>query len=517
MNNHKVEDNPPFSSEYQLPSTELLNSYECDGEIDIHEEEVNGIKEHIEEIFHTLEVPIYGMRIDIASAVIRFVIITRANIRATFVMNVGREIGLFFNCKNIRASRPADGVIFIEVPRSKPGIVSLRSILGTKEFSKTGMELPIALGKTISNEAIVVDLTKIPHLIVAGSSWTGTTYAQHAIINSLLYKKCPDELKFVLIDMRMIDLNIYKPIAAHYLAAMGDDTIITDVSEATNTIRSVYTLTERRHALLRKTQSQDIKDYNRRYNRGKLKPADGHNYMPYIVVIIQEYADLALTLGKEIEIPLAHISELGSTVGVHILIVTRRTNFSFLTNIKRHLPGRMVFKVSSIDESQILLDCPDASQLLGRGDMLFLNSNNPIRVQCAYIDELEVERVCQHIARQPASNTPYLLPEPDEILFLDQKEDVNLSISNLDPFFEEAAHLIVKTQQGSVSMLQRQFSIGYNRAGSLMDQLESAGVVGPAYGAQPRDVFVTDENELKSIIEQMKADLLIKKKYGKGT
>ena len=506
MNNHKVEDNAPLFSQYQLPSTELLDFYEYDGEIDINEDEVNGIKEHIEEIFHTLEVPIYGMRIDIAPAVIRFVIVTWANIRATFVRNVGREIGLFLNGKHTRAYRPADGVIFIEVPRSKPGIVSLRSVLETKEFSKADMELPIALGETISNEALVVDLAKISHMIVAGSSWTETTYAQHAIINSLLYKKHPHELKLVLIDTRMLDLNIYKPITAHYLAVMGDEPIITDVSEAANTIRSVYTLTERRHELLRKTQCKDIKDYNRRYNKGKLKPADDHHYMPYIVVVIQEYADLALTAGKEIEIPLVRIAQLGSTVGVHIVIVTRRTNFSFLTNIKAHLPGRMAFKVSSVDESQILLDCSDAIHLLGRGDMLFLNSNNPVRVQCAYIDELEVERVCQHIVRQPAPNTSYLLPEPDESLFSEQKENMALCISNLDPFFEKAALLIVKTQQGSVSMLQRQFCIGYNRAGRLMDQLESAGIVGPSQGAQPRDVFVTDENELKSIIEQMKAD-----------
>ena len=506
MNNHEVEYNAPFSSEYQLPSTELLNSYECDGEVYINEDEVNGIKDHIEEIFHTLKVPIYGMRIDIAPAVIRFVIITWANIRATFVRNVARAIELFLNGKHTRAYRPADGVIFIEVPHSNPGTVSLRSILETKEFSKTDMVLPIALGKTISNEALVVDLAKIPHMIVAGSSWTETTYAQHAIINSLLYKIHPHELKLVLIDTRMLDLNIYEPIADHYLASMGDGPIITDVREATNTIRSVYTLTKRRHELLRKTQCKDIKDYNRRYNKGKLKPADGHHCMPYIVVIIQEYADLALTAGKEIEMPLVRIAQLESTVGVHIVIVTRRTNFSFLTNIKAHLPGRMAFKVSSVDESQILLDCPDAFQLLGRGDMLFLTGKEPIRVQCAYIDEPEVERVCQYIARQPTPNTPYLLPEPDESLFLDQKEDVDLSISNLDPLFEEAAHLIVKTQQGSVSMLQRKFCIGYNRAGRLMDQLESAGIVGPSQGAQPRDVFVTDENELKSIIEQMKAN-----------
>ncbi len=506
MNSHKAEGNPPFSSEYQLPSTELLDSYQCDGEVDIIEDEVNGIKEHIEEIFHTLVVPIYGMRIDIGPAVIRFVIITWANIRATFVRNVGRAIELFLNGKITRAYRPADGVIFIDIPRSKPGIVSLRSVLETKEFSKADMELPIALGKTISNEALVVGLAKIPHMIVAGSSWTETTYAQHAIINSLLYKKHPHELKLVLIDTRMLDLNIYKPITAHYLAAMGDGPIITDVSEAANTIRSVYTLTERRHELLRKTQCKDIKDYNRRYNKGKLKPADDHHYMPYIVVVIQEYADLALTAGKEIEIPLARIAELGSTVGVHIVIVTRRTNFSFLTNIKLHLPGRMAFKVSSVDESQILLDCPDAIHLLGRGDMLFLNGYNAVRVQCAYIDEKEVERVCQHIARQPTPNIPYLLPEPDESLFSDQKEDMDLSISNLDPLFQEAAHLVVKAQQGSVSMLQRKFCIGYNRAGRLMDQLESAGIVGPSQGAQPRDVFVTEEKELKSIIEQLETD-----------
>ena len=506
MNNHKVEDNAPLFSQYQLPSTELLDFYEYDGEIDINEDEVNGIKEHIEEIFHTLEVPIYGMRIDIAPAVIRFVIVTWANIRATFVRNVGREIGLFLNGKHTRAYRPADGVIFIEVPRSKPGIVSLRSVLETKEFSKADMELPIALGETISNEALVVDLAKIPHMIVAGSSWTETTYAQHAIINSLLYKKHPHELKLVLIDTRMLDLNIYKPITAHYLAAMGDEPIITDVSEAANTIRSVYTLTERRHELLRKTQCKDIKDYNRRYNKGKLKPADDHHYMPYIVVVIQEYADLALTAGKEIEIPLVRIAQLGSTVGVHIVIVTRRTNFSFLTNIKAHLPGRMAFKVSSVDESQILLRhgfCLfgiDKSR--ARRDAWRISEKTLLGI----IDELEVERVCQHIVRQPAPNTSYLLPEPDESLFSEQKENMALCISNLDPFFEKAALLIVKTQQGSVSMLQRQFCIGYNRAGRLMDQLESAGIVGPSQGAQPRDVFVTDENELKSIIEQMKAD-----------
>lgn len=487
--------------QFQLPKTDLLDTYKNDVEPIVDEVEVNNFKEHIKEIFRTHNIPITGIRIDIGSAIIRYVVITIANIKATFVKNVARAMETSFHI-NIRTSIPAQGVIYYEVPISSPGIVSLRSLLESEEFTKTDMELPITLGKTISNEVLVADLTKIPHLIVAGLCWEETTCAQYAVINSLLYKKRPDKLKFILIDTRILDFNLYVSIASHYLAALDGEPIITDIDKAIKTIKSINTLMERRYELLRAVYSPNIKDYNKRFKKGKLNPADGHHYMPYIVVVINDYADLALTAGKDIGRPLIQTAQLARAVGIHIVIATHRSDFSFLNGfIKAKFPGRIAFNVSTPDESKNILDHPGAEMLVGRGDMLFLNGSTPVRAQCVYIDEQEVEKICQHIAQQPILSTPFKLPEPGD----DKKDAIEPDDSNLDPLFEKATQFIVQTQVASTSMLQRQFSIGYNRVGQLMDQLEAVGIVGPSQGAQPRNVYVAGEEELKEIIEQLKA------------
>ena len=384
----------------------------------------------------------------------------------------------------------------------------MESILNSKRFQETTMDLPIAIGKTITNEVFMADLTKLPHLLVAGATGQGKSVGLNAIITSLLYKKHPNELKFVLIDPKKVEFSMYMPIADHFMAKIPDDNedaIITDVTKVIRTLNSLCKLMDYRYDMLKLAGAKNIKEYNKKYVNHQLRLTDGHEYMPYIVVIIDEFGDLIMTAGKEIEMPIARIAQLARAVGIHMVIATQRPTTSIITgNIKANFPGRMAFRVSSMIDSRTILDRPGANQLIGRGDLLFLNGNEPVRVQCAFVDTPEIERINEYIKQQPGPIEPMELPEPTTDEGSDSGKGGSLEMHSLDPLFEEAARTIVLSQQGSTSMIQRRFSIGYNRAGRLMDQMEKAGIVGAAQGSKPREVLIQDENSLENLLSALR-------------
>jgi S-DNA-T family DNA segregation ATPase FtsK/SpoIIIE len=369
------------------------------------------------------------------------------------------------------------------------------------------MELPLALGKTITNEVFMVDLAKIPHLLVAGATGQGKSVGMNAIITSLLYKKHPNELKFVLVDPKKVEFSVYAPIADHFMAALEeneDEPIITDTQKVVKTLKGLCVLMDNRYDLLKKAGARNIKEYNAKYLNHKLNPNDGHEFMPYIVAIVDEFADLIMTAGKEVEMPITRIAQLARAVGIHMVIATQRPSTKVITGgIKANFPGRIAFKVAQRIDSSIILDRTGAHQLIGRGDMLYSNGGEPVRVQCAFVDTPEVERINEFVANQPGPRQPLELPEP-------LSEDGggvgggSVDAKSLDPLFEEAARHIVVTQQGSTSMVQRRFSIGYNRAGRLMDQLEQAGIVGAAMGSKPREVLISDEVSLDNLLATLR-------------
>ena len=430
--------------------------------------------------------------------------------RISKIRNLEDDIALSLSALGIRiiAPIPGKGTIGIEVPNAKPNIVSMESILNSKKFQETSMELPCAMGKTITNEVFMFDLAKIPHLLVAGATGQGKSVGLNAIITSLLYKKHPAELKIVLIDPKKVEFSIYSPIANHFLAKVPDENaepIITDVSKVVRTLNSLCKEMDTRYDLLKQAGSRNIREYNKKFTARQLNPEKGHKFMPYIVVVIDEFGDLIMTAGKEIELPIARIAQLARAVGIHMVIATQRPTTSIITgNIKANFPGRIAFKVSQMIDSKTILDRPGANQLIGRGDMLFLNGNEPVRVQCAFVDTPEVERINQYIAQQQGYPTPFELPEPDtgEDDGISGVSDVDLQ--HLDPLFEDAARLIVLNQSGSTSLIQRKFSIGYNRAGRLMDQMEKAGVVGAAMGSKPREVLIQDESSLDNLLSGLR-------------
>jgi S-DNA-T family DNA segregation ATPase FtsK/SpoIIIE len=393
------------------------------------------------------------------------------------------------------------------VPNKNPRIVSMESILNSKKFQESDYELPIALGKTITNEVYMVDLAKAPHLLVAGATGQGKSVGLNAIITSLLYKKHPAELKFVMVDPKKVEFSIYSPIEKHFLAKVPDensDPIITDVTKVIKTLKSLCQEMDSRYDLLKKARVRNLKEYNAKFKARQLNPENGHKFMPYIVVIIDEFGDLIMTAGKEVELPIARIAQLARAVGIHMVIATQRPTTNIITGtIKANFPARMAFKVMSMIDSRTILDRPGANQLVGKGDMLFLNGSDPVRVQCAFVDTPEVERINGHIASQQSYLSALELPEVE----MENEESSaagSVDLNNLDPMFEEAARLIVIHQQGSTSLIQRKFAIGYNRAGRLMDQLERAGIVGPAQGSKPREVLCVDETELEMKLNNLK-------------
>jgi len=493
---------------YRYPTLDLLDKHENGGKSYIDMEEQNANKNRIVDVLRTFGVEINSIKATVGPTITLYEITLKEGVRISKVRSLEDDIALSLAALGIRiiAPIPGKGTIGIEVPNAKPNIVSMESILNSKKFQETTMALPCAIGKTITNEVYMFDLAKIPHLLVAGATGQGKSVGLNAIITSLLYKKHPAEMKIVLIDPKKVEFSIYSSIEKHFLAKIADedaDPIITDVTKVVNTLNSLCKEMDNRYDLLKMAGVRNIKEYNAKFTARQLNPDHGHKFMPYIVVVVDEFGDLIMTAGKEIELPIARIAQLARAVGIHMIIATQRPTTNIITGtIKANFPGRMAFKVSAGIDSKTILDRMGAQQLIGRGDMLIINGTEPVRVQCAFVDTPEVERICGYISRQQSYPTPFELPEPDTEG--GEGNGKNVDLTNLDPMFEDAAHLIVTSQSGSTSLIQRKFSIGYNRAGRLMDQLEKAGVVGQARGAKPREVLIQDEVSLANLIMSLK-------------
>lgn len=491
--------NPRLDLEnYKFPSLSLLNHYdEEDDAIDMDEQNAN--KDRIIEVLRSFDIEISSIKASVGPTVTLYEITPAQGIRIAKIRNLEDDIALSIAALGIRiiAPIPGKGTIGIEVPNAKSRIVPMQSILNSKKFQETTMELPIALGKTITNEVYMVDLAKAPHMLIAGATGQGKSVGLNAIVTSLLYKKHPAELKFVIIDPKKVEFSVYSPIEKHFLAKLpdGDDAIITDVTKVVQTLNSLCQEMDTRYDLLKKAGCRNIKDYNKKFIDRQLNPEKGHHFMPYIVIIIDEFGDLIMTAGKEVELPICRIAQLARAVGIHAIIATQRPTTNIITGtIKANFPARVAFRVAAMMDSRTILDRSGAQQLIGRGDMLYLQGNDPVRVQCAFVDTPEVERIATHISKQQGYPTAFMLPEVES----EESESglAEIDMNRLDPMLREAAELVVAHQQGSTSLIQRKFSIGYNRAGRIMDQLEHLGIVGPAQGSKARDVLCVDLTDL---------------------
>lgn len=492
-------------SGYKYPTLELLDDH-ASGNAEVSNEELISNKNKIVETLRHYKIEITKIRATIGPTITLYEIVPAPGIRIAKIKNLEDDIALSLSALGIRiiAPIPGRGTIGIEVPNQKPEIVSMRSIIGSKKFQESNAELPIALGKTISNETFMVDLTKMPHILVAGATGQGKSVGLNAIITSLLYKKHPSQLKFVLVDPKKVELNLYASLEKHFLAKMPDeeDAIITDIQKVKNTLNSVNIEMDTRYDLLKKAHVRNITEYNAKFISRRLNPEKGHRYLPYIVVVVDEFADLIMTAGKEVELPIARIAQLARAVGIHMVIATQRPSINIITGvIKANFPTRIAFKVASMIDSRTILDTPGANQLIGKGDMLVSSGSTMTRVQCAFVDTPEVERICEFVAEQRGYSTAFLLPD-----YVGENEGglAEVDLKNRDEMFEEAARLIVANQVGSTSMIQRKFSIGYNRAGRLMDQLEAAGIVGPSEGSKARQVLIQDEYSLEQLLNGIK-------------
>ena len=500
----------PFT-QYKKPTLDLLKKYDNGDKPTVDMDEIKANNARIVEVLNSFGVSIREIKATVGPTITLYEITPAEGVRISKIRNLEDDIALSLSALGIRiiAPIPGKGTIGIEVPNKKPQIVSMESILNSKKFKETKMELPLALGKTITNEVFMVDLAKIPHLLVAGATGQGKSVGLNAIITSLLYKKHPNELKFVLVDPKKVEFSIYHKISDHFMACLpenDEEPIITDVTKVVRTLNSLCALMDHRYDLLKNAGAKNLREYNEKFINHRLDITKGHDYMPYIVVIIDEFGDLIMTAGKEIELPIARIAQLARAVGIHMVIATQRPTTKIITgNIKANFPGRMAFRVSSQIDSRTILDRSGANQLVGRGDLLFLNGNEPVRVQCAFVDTPEIERINDYIENEPGPVEPMELPEPIEDTGGSGMGNATADVGSLDPFFEEAAHAVVLSQQGSTSMIQRRFSIGYNRAGRLMDQLEQVGVVGAAQGSKPREVLIQDENQLNSLLLKLRS------------
>ena len=494
----------PFTN-WTFPTLDLLKEYASDSKTNyVSQEELEANKDRIIKVLNDFGVQIRSIRATVGPTITLYEITPAQGVRISKIKNLEDDIALSLAAIGIRiiAPMPGKGTIGIEVPNAKPNIVSMFSILNSRKFQESTMELPIALGKTITNEVYMVDLAKIPHLLVAGATGQGKSVGLNAIITSLLYKKHPNELKIVLVDPKKVEFSVYSPIAKPFMAAVEEneeEPIITDVQKVVKTLKGLCVLMDERYDMLKAARVRNIKEYNQKFLRHELNPEEGHEFMPYIVVIIDEFGDLILTAGKEVEMPITRIAQLARAIGIHMIIATQRPTTTIITgNIKANFPGRIAFRVGAMMDSRIILDRPGAQQLVGRGDMLYLNGADPVRVQCAFVDTPEVENITKFIANQLGPVRPLEIPEPLS------EDDVSgggsLDAHSLDPLFEEAARAIVVSQQGSTSMIQRRLSIGYNRAGRLMDQMEKAGIVGAAKGSKPREVLISDEVSLDNLL-----------------
>jgi S-DNA-T family DNA segregation ATPase FtsK/SpoIIIE len=488
-------------SRYKFPPIELLEE-RSSGNPQVSDDELIANKNKILQTLKNYNIEIVKIKATTGPTITLYEIVPAPGVRISKIKNLEDDIALSLAALGIRiiAPIPGKGTVGIEVPNNKPEMVSMRSLIASKIFQESDFELPLALGKTISNETFVVDLTRMPHILVAGATGQGKSVGLNAIISSLLYKKHPAQLKFVFIDPKKVELNLYSIIEKHFLAKMEgeSDPIITDVQRVKNTLNSLNHEMDLRYDLLKKAHARNIKEYNEKFISRRLNPEKGHRYQPYIVVVIDEFADLIMTAGKEIELPIARIAQLARAVGIHMVIATQRPSINIITGvIKANFPARIAFKVASMVDSRTILDTPGANQLIGKGDMLVSTGNSLIRVQCAFVDTPEVEAIAKYISQQPSYPSAYLLPEcHDE----GAGESDNIDLKNRDEFFDEAARIVVMNQTGSTSAIQRKFSIGYNRAGRIMDQLEAAGIVGQNEGSKARQVLLQDEYALEQLL-----------------
>lgn len=495
---------PPYNprldlENYKFPTLDLLNQYDDDGP-NIDMEEQNANKDRIIKVLRSFGIEISSIKASVGPTITLYEITPAEGVRISKIRNLEDDIALSLSALGIRiiAPIPGKGTIGIEVPNANPRIVPMQSILNSKKFQETTYELPVALGKTITNEVFMVDLAKAPHMLVAGATGQGKSVGLNAIVTSLLYKKHPAELKFVIVDPKKVEFAIYAPIEKHFLAKLpdGEDAIITDVTKVVQTLNSLCIEMDARYDLLRKAGCRNIKEYNAKFINRQLNPEKGHRFMPYIVIIIDEFGDLIMTAGKEVELPICRIAQLARAVGIHAIIATQRPTTNIITGtIKANFPARVAFRVAAMMDSRTILDRSGAQQLIGKGDMLYLQGNDPVRVQCAFVDTPEVEKVANYISKQQGYPTAFMLPE-----YVGEESDSGVGevdMNRLDPMFEDAARLVVIHQQGSTSLIQRKFSIGYNRAGRIMDQLEKAGIVGPTQGSKARDVLCMDETDLE--------------------
>lgn len=503
---HGLYDHRLDLAKFQMPTIDLLKDYGNE-EISINKEELEENKNKIVGLLKNFNVGIAEIKATIGPTVTLYEIVPEAGIRVASIKKLQDDIALNLSALGIRiiAPMPGKGTIGIEVPRKNPTMVSMRSVIASQKFQNTDMDLPVVFGKTISNEVFMADLSKMPHLLMAGATGQGKSVGINAILTSLLYKKHPSELKFVMVDPKKVELSLYSKIERHYLAKLPDaeEAIITDTNKVINTLNSLCVEMDQRYDLLKNAFCKNLKEYNKKFSERKLNPENGHRYLPYIVLVVDEFADLIMTAGKEVELPIARLAQLARAVGIHLIVATQRPSVNVITGmIKANFPARAAFRVISSVDSRTILDSPGADQLIGKGDMLYFNGNEILRLQCAFVDTPEVERLAEFIGEQKGYASAFLLPEY-------VSEDATSTVGAFDPnekdaLFEDAARIIVSTQQGSTSMLQRQLKLGYNRAGRIMDQLEASGIVGGFNGAKAREVLISDLHSLEQFLEDLR-------------
>jgi S-DNA-T family DNA segregation ATPase FtsK/SpoIIIE len=490
---------------FKFPNLDILKKYDSEG-ITINKDELEENKTKIVNTLNNYKIGIESIKATIGPTVTLYEIVPEAGIRISKIKNLEDDIALSLSALGIRiiAPIPGKGTIGIEVPNKNSTIVSMHSVISSQKFQQSEMILPIALGKTISNETLVVDLAKMPHLLMAGATGQGKSVGLNAVLTSLLYKKHPAEVKFVLVDPKKVELTLFNKIERHYLAKLPDseEAIITDNTKVINTLNSLCIEMDNRYDLLKNAQCRNIVEYNKKFKSRRLNPNDGHQFLPYIVLVVDEFADLIMTAGKEVETPIARIAQLARAIGIHLIIATQRPSVNVITGvIKANFPARIAFRVTSKIDSRTILDSSGADQLIGRGDMLYTQGNELIRVQCAFVDTPEVEKLTDFIGSQKAYASAHVLPE---YIGDESGTSLDIDISDRDKLFREAADVIVIAQQGSASLLQRKLKLGYNRAGRLIDQLEAAGIVGPFEGSKARQVIITDLSALDRHLENEK-------------
>jgi len=492
-------------STFKFPTLDLLKDYGQEN-ITVNKDELEANKNKIVSTLNDYKIGIKSIIATVGPTITLYEIVPEAGVRISKIKNLEDDIALSLAALGIRiiAPMPGKGTIGIEVPNKKSTIVSMRSAIASKKFQTAKMELPIAFGKTISNETFVADLAKMPHLLMAGATGQGKSVGLNAVLTSLLYKKHPAEIKFILIDPKKVELTLFNKIERHYLAKLPDseEAIITDTSKVVATLNSLCIEMDERYDLLKSAYVRNIKEYNEKFKKRQLNPENGHRFLPYIVLVIDEFADLMMTAGKEVETPIARLAQLARAIGIHLIVATQRPSVNVITGIiKANFPARVAFRVTSKIDSRTILDTSGADQLVGKGDMLIAMGSDVVRIQCAFVDTPEVEKITEYIGSQKGYNDAYLLPE---YITDDSGNSLDIDIKDRDKLFEEAAYIIVNAQQGSASLLQRKLKLGYNRAGRLIDQLEAAGIVGPFQGSKAREVIVQDVLELEELLKREK-------------